>query len=164
MTRLIRLAIVSLFSLATVSPAMAQKPANLAGCVTKDEQTTCDWYWFHKTLDSSRTVAVESSNMDRSTGAQLRNLATSLGKTIAATEEAPDLILEVSPATVSGVDFGPADEEILSLNIYSGAESQRKLVWVETYRGQKDRPWPANVHAVIAQFQRRLSPSRTPSK
>lgn len=134
----------------------AQTPAKLAGCKTEQGQTTCDWYWFQKALDAAHIVKAEYSERDRPTGSQLKDLVKTLGKSVAKDDETPDLTLTVQEAPVAGVDVGPADVEILELRAYSNVNGQKKLVWVETYRGQKDKPWPANVHAAIAQFQQRL--------
>jgi hypothetical protein len=140
----------------TVVSAQAQSPAKLAGCKTDQGQTTCDSYWFQKTLDTAQVVKVEYSERDRATGSQLKDLAKTLGKSVAKEGETPDLTFTVQEAQVAGVDIGPADVEILELRIYSNENSERKLIWVETYRGQKDIPWPANVHAAIEQFLQRL--------
>jgi hypothetical protein len=140
--------------------AQAQPSVN-PGCTTEHGQTTCSWYWFQKSLDTAHIVRAEYGEMDRGTGSQLKDLAKELGKTVAKKDEPADLTLTVVPATISGVDIGPADEEILELRIYSGGNSQGKLIWVETYRGQKDKPWPANVHAAIAQFQDRLAKKKS---
>jgi hypothetical protein len=94
---------------------------------------------------------------DKSTGVQLKELAQKLGKTIVQDGAAPDLTFTVIPATATGIDVSSADKEILELHIYAGDSSQQKLIWVETYIGQKDRPWPANVHATISQFMKRLA-------
>lgn len=139
--------------------AQPQKPSDFAGCTTKDGQTTCNLYWLRKALGEAHTVKAEYGERDRATGAQLKDLAKSLGKTVAAPDEPADLTFTVAPAPASGVDIGPADEEILEFKVFSGSDAQKKLIWVETYRGQKDVPWPANVHAAIEQFRKRLSKS-----
>jgi len=147
-----------------IGTAQPQQPAVLAGCTTKNAQPTCDWYWFRKTLDSAHSVKVKYDPMDRSTGAQLEDLAKTLGKSVAANGETPDLTFTIAPAPTTGIDIGPGDEEILELKVYSDASAPQKLIWVETYRGQKDRPWPANVHAAIEQFRKKVEKSRTPAK
>lgn len=133
--------------------------ADLAGCTTKDGQTVCNLYWLRKTVDAAHTATAEYGERDRATGAQLKDLAKSLGTSVAKRDQAADLTFAIAPAPVSGVDVGPADEEILELKVYTGEDGQRKLIWVETYRGQKDKPWPANVHAAIDQFRKKLSQS-----
>jgi hypothetical protein len=128
-----------------------------AGCTVANRVTTCNWESFRNKMAASHTVRAEYSQMDRSTGSQLKELAKELGKTVANGDDAADLTFAVVPASISGMDIGPADEKILELRIYSGGGSGRgNLVWVETYRGQKDRSWPANVYAAIQQFRERL--------
>jgi hypothetical protein len=139
--------------------AQAPKDADLAGCTKKDGQTVCNLYWLRKTIDAAHTAKADYGERDRATGAQLKDLARSLGKSVAKGNQPADLTFVIAPAPISGVDVGPADEEILELKVYTGEDSQRKLIWVETYRGQKDRPWPANVHAAIEQFRKKLSQS-----
>jgi hypothetical protein len=144
-------------SMSGVVSAQARKPADLAGCTAKDGQMTCNLYWLRKSLGEAHTVKAEYGERDRATGAQLKDLAKSLGKRVAAPNQPADLTFTVAPASVSGIDIGPADEEILELKVFSGSDAQKKLIWVETYRGQKDKPWPANVHAAIEQFRKTLS-------
>ena len=144
----------ALVLLAVVAPA--QTPAKEAGCKSGQGTVTCNWYWFRKSLDAAHIVKAEYKDMDRSTGAQLRDLAKELGKTVAKQDGTADLTFTLTPAAVSGVDIGPADEEILELRVYEGDSSRGKLIWVETYRGQKDKPWPANVHEAIVQFRNHL--------
>ncbi|HTF69277.1 MAG TPA: hypothetical protein VK638_42025 [Edaphobacter sp.] len=131
-----------------------QAPAAI-GCTADRKDTTCDWGSFRAKLASAHVVRAEYGDMDRAAGSQLKELAKELGKTVATKDEPADLTFKVQPASFSGIDIGPADEEILQLLVYSGGRSQ--LVWVETYRGQKDRPWPANVHSAIQQFRERVA-------
>lgn len=153
------LLIASLAMVPLAASAQAPKDADLAGCATKDGQTVCNLYWLRKTVDAAHTAKAEYGERDRATGAQLKDLAKSLGKSVTKAGQPADLTFTIAPAQLSGVDVGPADEEILELKVYSGEDSQRKLIWVETYRGQKDRSWPANVHAAIEQFRKKLSQS-----
>ncbi len=126
------------------------------GCTAEKKDTTCDWGSFRKELASAHVVRAEYGNMDRAAGSQLKELAKELGKTVATKDEPADLTFKVQSASFAGIDIGPADEEILQLLVYSGGSSSQ-LVWVETYRGQKDRSWPANVHAAIQQFRERVT-------
>jgi hypothetical protein len=140
--------------------AFAQTPEHAnPGCQLKDGQTVCSLYWLRKTVDAAHTAKAEYGERDRATGAQLKHLAKTLGKTLTKSDQPADLTFTIAPAPLSGVDIGPADEEILELKVYSGEDAERKLIWVETYRGQKDRSWPANVHAAIEQFRQKLSQS-----
>ncbi|HEX2918839.1 MAG TPA: hypothetical protein VHN81_09975 [Edaphobacter sp.] len=150
---------VSLTLVPFAAAGQSTKDPNLAGCTAKDGQTLCNLYWLRKTVDTAHTAKAEYGERDRATGAQLKDLAKSLGKSLANPDQPADLTFAIAPAPISGVDVGPADEEILELKVYSGEDAQRKLIWVETYRGQKDRPWPANVHAAIEQFRKKLAQS-----
>ncbi|MDE1176468.1 MAG: hypothetical protein PW789_07645 [Edaphobacter sp.] len=152
-----KLTVFAMYSALTLGSFYAQAQTADAGCTIDRGQATCNWTAFRKALDAARTVKPEYRDRDKSTGMQLKELAQKLGKSIANEGATPDLTMTVIPAAASGVDIGPADQEILELHIYAGDSSQQKLIWVETYIGQKDRPWPANVHSTIAQFQQRLS-------
>jgi len=139
----------------------ARAQVSAAGCTSEHGVAKCNWYWFRKDLDAAHVVRAEYGQMDRPTGAQLKELAKGLGKSVATRDESADLTMTVVPAPVSGVDIGPADEEILELRIYEGnSSSEGKLIWVERYRGQRDKPWPANVQQAIQQFEERLKNKR----
>src|ERR1700710_136456 len=104
MTKLIRLKI-PLTLVVAVASVHAQSPAKLAGCKTDHGQTTCDSYWFRKTLDAAQVVKAESSERDRVTGSQLKELARTLGKRVANDGETPDLTFTVQEAPEAGVDI-----------------------------------------------------------
>lgn len=146
----------ALFSTMALGSVSAHAQTNDAGCVIQHDQATCNWTAFRKALDTAKTVKADYRERDKSTGMQLKELAQKLGKTIVQDGATPDLTFTVIPAAATGVDVSSADKEILELHIYAGDNSQEKLIWVETYIGQKDRPWPANVHSTIAQFMKRL--------
>ena len=119
---------------------------------------TCNWISLQSAFDRSRTIALRTEPMDRSTAAQLRRLIAELGKVPAAEGQPADLTFAVVPVPPNGVDMGPNDHELARLLIYapSQASAQGLLLWAETYRGQGDRPWPAQVHALLRQFQERF--------
>lgn len=142
---------VGMFSGATV---VAQQ--DVASCSFDKGAYTCNWSAFKSVLEASRTVAVENEPMDQPTGTQLKELARKLGKTVAAGERRADLTFTVVSADEPGIAIGPADQEILELKMYAGGNSNGKLIWVESYRGQQDRPWGANVHEAIEQFLARF--------
>jgi hypothetical protein len=135
---------------------MWAQASNDAGCAVERNLATCNWTGFRKALNTAQTVKVEYRERDRSTGSQLREMVAKLGKTVARGEDKPDLTVSVIPADTTGIDVSSADKEILELHIYAGDSGVQNLIWVETYVGQKDRPWPANVHATISQFLDRL--------
>lgn len=125
-------------------------------CTVEKQAATCDWRSFREQLASAHLMRAEYNERDRAAGSQLKELVMDLGKTVADQAGTADLTIKVVPASESGVDVGLADEEILQLLVYSGNDSKGPLVWVETYNGQKDRSWPANVHAAIQQFRERI--------
>jgi hypothetical protein len=158
--RIHRLALFTVLLLAiTCSSAHAQHPAAATspGCGVLNGVTTCNWHAFHHLLNSAHIIAVEHGNIDRFTGKQLAELAERLGKTVASPDRPGDLTFVVVPASEHGIDIGPADQPILELQIYSGPTSRGQLLWVETFRGDPDRPWPSSVHSVIEQFEARLA-------
>lgn len=129
-----------------------------AGCVQARGVYTCNWPSFQLAFDRAHTVAIQTGNIDRSTAAQLRKLIAELGKTEAAEGQPADLTFAVAPIDTDGVDFGPMDHDLARLKVYApGASSpQGTLLWAETCRGQGDRPWPAQVHTLLTQFQQRF--------
>jgi hypothetical protein len=149
-------AVVSIVCIGMFS-SVALTQQDVASCTFDKGAYTCNWSAFKDVLQTSRTVAVENEPMDQPTGAQLKELARKLGKTVAVRERRADLTFVVVPADEPGIAIGPADQEILELKIYAGGNSDGKLVWVESYRGQQDRPWGANVHEAVEQFQARFA-------
>ena len=129
------------------------------GCTQAKNIYTCDWETFRRALGAAHTVAVPVSPMDRFTAVQLRELAGALGKSVAAKGQAGDLVFSVLPVDSTGIDFGPRDRPLATLQVYAPEpDSGRKtLLWVETYTGQPDRPWAADVKAVIDQFRKRVN-------
>ena len=94
--------------------------------------------------------------MDLFAAGEIRRLAPSLGLTVVTGEQKPDLILDLEPVDRSGrIDFGPADVPLATLNIYDPAKGtgRHSLIWVETFIGQQDRPWPSVVKGLLQQFQ-----------
>jgi hypothetical protein len=139
--------------------AFAQKPSPTisAGCGILDRVVTCNWPAFRPILQSAHVIAVEHAQIDRFTGRQLEQLVTRLGKTLASPDNPGELTFDIVPTDEHGIDIGPADKPVLQLEVHDGPTSAGKLLWVETLRGDPDRPWPANVHDVIEQFAARLT-------
>jgi hypothetical protein len=159
-SRTYRFVFAILFSTALLSSAaLAQQPAPTisAGCGILDRVVTCNWAAFRPILQSSPVIAVEHAQIDRFTGRQLEQLVTHLGKTLASPDNPGNLTFDIVPTGEHGIDIGPSDKPILQLEVHDGPTSAGKLLWVETLRGDPDRPWPANVHAVIDQFAARLT-------
>jgi hypothetical protein len=158
--RTLRLAFPTVLFLAAIctnTRAQSSAPATSPGCGVLNNVTTCNWHAFHPLLKKSSVIAVEHGNIDRFTGRQLSELAERLGKTVASPDHPGDLTFVIAPATEHGIDIGPADQPIADLQIYAGPTSRGQLLWVETFRGDPDRPWPSSVHSVIDQFEARLA-------
>jgi hypothetical protein len=141
----------------TTPHAQNPAPTTSPGCGVLNGVTTCNWHAFHHLLNRANIIAVEHGKLDRFTGKQLSELAERLGKTVASPDHPGDLTFIIVPATEHGIDIGPADQPIADLQIYSGPTSSGQLLWVETFRGDPDRPWPSSVHSVIQQFEARLA-------
>lgn len=140
--------------------AAAQQPALApdAGCVQHKGAYTCNWSSFKLAFDRAHTVSVETGPMDRSTAGQLRTLVGELGKTNVPQAQPADLTMLLIPMEPNGLNYGPGDHDLATLRIYAPGEGSTHgtLLWAETYRGQGDRAWPAQVHALIRQFQERF--------
>ena len=136
----------------------AAAPAE-GGCTRQKNTYTCDWEAFRRLLPHMHSVTVETQPMDLFTAGQLRRLVSSLGKNVAAQDQPADLTMLLAPVEPSGIDFGPADRPLATLQIYRGNDvtGSRKRLWVETFSGQPDRPWPTTVHSLIEQFEKRMS-------
>ncbi len=129
-----------------------------AGCVQQKGSYLCNWSSFKLAFERAHTVSVETGSLDRSTATQVRTLVGELGKSEVPAGHPADLTMLVIPVDTAGMNIGPADHELATLRIYAPNESSSRgtLLWAETYRGQGDRPWPSQVHALIEQFQGRF--------
>jgi hypothetical protein len=125
--------------------------------VVKKHVRTCNWEAFKQLLSHAQTVAVESPRMERFMNEDLRELAQGLGKTVTTSNTTAELTFTVIPESDDGLVFGPADQDLAQLRVYAGGDSRGPLVWVETYHGQADMPWPAIVGAVVRQFQEHVA-------
>ena len=137
--------------------AGASPPAP-AGCTLAKKIYTCNWTAFEQVFTAAHTVKIETQSLDRSTAAQLRQLATRLGKTVVSNGQPADLTFLLIPIGSDGLYVGPAAEQLATLRIYAPgtASSRGALLWAETYTGEPDRPWPVIAHALIAEFQARF--------
>ena len=143
----------------TCLPGLAQSAVTPdGGCVQNKGTYQCNWSSFKLAFDRAHTVALETQPIDRSTGRQVGTLLDELGKTRLEGQTA-DLTMLVIPMDPSGMNLGPADHDLATLRIYAPREGTARgiLLWAETLRGQGDRPWPAQVHALLMQFQDRFS-------
>ena len=150
--------------LTSAAPVGTAPPAP-AGCTLQKGIYSCNLAAFRQDLAAAHTVAVQTQRLDRSAASQLRQLVQTLGKSVVSTstenEGAPgaDLTFLLIPMENSGVNFGPGDHELATLRVYAPGDGSARgtLLWAETLHGQGDRPWPAQVHALIEQFQGELS-------
>jgi hypothetical protein len=129
-----------------------------AACTLSQDVYTCDWASFQRVFARAQTASVVPERMERYTAIQLRKMAALLGKAVVAPDAQGDVTFEIEEALSHGVAMGPSDRALVRLLVYENhVGTPDKLIWVETFRGQGDRPWEATVHAVIAQFEARFS-------
>jgi hypothetical protein len=155
--RLIPMATLALATALQVPVSHAQQ-ATEPHCTAdkKVEHYLCDAAAFQRRLAKAHAVRVDTDRMDLFGHKQMEKLATDLGKQIAAPGQRPDLIFAIAPIDRSGrIDFGPGDTALATLTIYDPAKGagRRGIIWVETFDGQEDRPWPTIVVDLIRQFQ-----------
>jgi hypothetical protein len=122
-------------------------------CTRSKQVYTCDKASFAATLKQARAIAIEAQPRDQAAAAQLEQLVTSLGKTLA--PGTADLTFRLTPREPSGVLVGPAGGPLAILSVYAQAAdgSRGPLLWFETFTGQPDMRWPSIVYATIQQFQ-----------
>jgi hypothetical protein len=113
----------------------------------------CDHAAFERYLKEAKTVAVESQPSNLATNRALADLVRTLDKT--ETVENADLTFVLIKAPDAGIYFGPNDRELASLHIYARVrqDGRGQLIWVESFNGQPDTPWPTAVHDLIQQFK-----------
>jgi hypothetical protein len=148
-------AFAAIFSL--TAPAQQPAPIVSVGCGVLDGVTRCNWPAFRVVLASAHTIAVDHNQMDRFTGRQLSELVSRVGKNLAGPNNPGDLTFVIVPSGNHGIDIGPAEKDVLQFEVHSGPASDGRLLWLETLHGDPERPWAANVHSVIEQFEARLA-------
>jgi hypothetical protein len=137
------------------TPVRAQAP-EAAACTLKDRVYTCDASSFGKTLAQAKTAAIETHSVDKVAQAQLATLLTKkLGKTVVADGSPADLVFILVPLGETGMSMSPGEVNLGTMQVYAGSAngSRGPLVWVETYAGQEDMPWPAVVRSLVLRFQ-----------
>jgi len=129
----------------------AQSPA--IGCSNDKNHYSCDKARFTKALNAARVVAVETHPLNQVSAGALERLARELGKSVQS--GSADLIFELGALDPDGIYIGPNDRELASLRVFQpGPKGERgQLLWVESFIGQPDMPWPMVVHGVILQFK-----------
>ena len=127
--------------------------ATVFGCSKDKTHYSCNKPAFTKVLKDAKIVAVESKPFDKISAKALQGLARELGKSVQ--PGSADLIFVLEPTDSDGIYFGPNDRELATLRIYShGSKSEHgQLLWVESFVGQPDMPWPTVVHGAIQQFK-----------
>ena len=136
-------------------PAPVQPPSGL-GCVLQfQDHYVCNRPAFQARLERAQTVQVSVARMELFAEQQMTELVQGLGKTEVVKGGKPDLIFELSSIDRSGrIDFGPADVALATLTVYEPVHDGRRRIWVETFDGQEDRPWPGTVVDLIRKFKR----------
>ena len=83
-----------------------------------------------------------------------------LGKSVADSRDGAELIVAVEQPPQAGINFGPGDQCLGQLLVFAHDSSQGdrrgELLWVESFYGQPDRPWPFVVTALVDQFEDRF--------
>jgi hypothetical protein len=134
-------------------PATAANPAQtIATC--EPTGAGCDQTTLRAAVHEARTIAAQAPPRDRVAQAELGRLVHDLGKQLAPPHGAADLTLILSQPQPSGVEIGPGDRDLATLQVYSGRSGQ--LIWVERVRGQGNKPWPAIIGDTLQQFRTSL--------
>ena len=139
-------------ALISAASAPAQSPT-LNSCTLDKGHYACDEAGFAHALKSAKTVAIEAQPFSHASEHALENLVRDLSKT--AQSEPADLTFVLFRPEAQGLFYGPGGRDLAYLRVYAhGTQSERgSLVWVETYSGQPDLPWPAIAHQLVQQFK-----------
>ncbi|HEY1578580.1 MAG TPA: hypothetical protein VGF82_16050 [Terracidiphilus sp.] len=135
-----------MFCIATSISASTQSPIEAHACTLKDHQYQCDKNSFKQVLDATRSVSLEVPRLHAASLNHMERLARVLGKTVR-TDSGLRLVL--APAESDGIYYGPTDRELGSIRAWYG----NKLLWIESYNGQPDTPWPIVVNHLTEQFR-----------
>ncbi|MGI4853613.1 MAG: hypothetical protein ACRYF4_06145 [Janthinobacterium lividum] len=135
-------------------PAQQHTP----GCTLDfQDHYRCDLSAFQTRLAASHTVRVDTDRLDLFASRRVQDLIGTLGKTVITSAQRPDLIFDLSPVDRSGqVDLSPANVALATLSVYDPARGsgKRGLIWVETFDGTTDRPWPGVVIELLDKFKK----------
>lgn len=134
----------------------AQVRIETHACSLKDHQYLCDKASFAGVLKAVPAVSVEVPRLHSSSLRQMEDLARSLGKTVQANSS---LRLVLASADPGGIYYGPSDRELGTIRAWYG----NRLLWVESYTGQPDTPWPIIVDHLTAQFRKTFKNAATGS-
>lgn len=152
--------LVVLFAL--FSPALAltqQQPPPTVDCSLESGHYTCTRSVLLHRFAEAHTVAIATEPRSRMAQAQLTHFIESLDKQVVPDGQQADITLHLVRAPSDGVEVGPSDMDLATLRVFWSRHGNDRshLIWVETYRGQVDRPWPAVVNGLTSQFQKTLS-------
>ncbi|WP_212733211.1 hypothetical protein [Terriglobus roseus] len=154
-----RMTVVATLALATIMMPLSRAQQAVEPHCTADkkvEHYLCDAPAFQRRLSKAHTVRVDADRMDRFGRKEMEKLVADLGKQVVSEGQRPDLIFDIAPIDRSGrIDFGPGDTALATLTVYDPAKGagRRGIIWVETFDGQEDRPWPTVVVDLIRQFK-----------
>ena len=148
-------------ALGTVSAAAQGRASGQQACVLDKGIYTCSHHAFAAELRSARNIYMVPAPHDGASDEALKDLAHRLAKRV----DGPDSDLTfMIVKTDRTIYIGPSDTELATLRIY-GRPSQNAatadgeqvprgpVLWVESYRGQPDIPWPAVTHNLVEQFE-----------
>ena len=138
----------------SIAPALLSQAAPTPGCTVEENYYHCNQAAFLATLNETRTIAFESRPFDQATTNSLGKLVRTLNKT--AVTNSGDLTLVLIKSQAEGIFFGPSDRQLASLLVYSGNPQKKRLIWIETFKGEPDLVWPIVVFDIIRQFKTNL--------
>lgn len=128
--------------------APAQLRVQTHSCTLNGNQYGCDKQSFAEVLKTAATVSVDAPRLDPASTKAMDKLAQALGKSVRSGSE---LRLVLAQSGSSGIYYGPSDRELATIRAYYGTPG--KLLWVESYYGQPDTPWPIVVNRLTQQFR-----------
>jgi hypothetical protein len=139
--------------LLSIAPSIRSQALSTPGCTIEKGFYQCNRTAFLAALREAKTVAVESRPFDQATTISLSKLARSLNKT--EISGSPDLTFVLIRAQAEGVFFGPSERELASFLVYSrgSQESEKRIIWIETFDGEPNLVWPIVVYDIIRQFK-----------
>jgi hypothetical protein len=149
--------VLSFLPLGAVAQAGPEPQPQAKSCVLQKNVYTCSWELFAPALAAAKTIAVGSQPLNPEAEAQLKKLVTALGRT-EATEASADLTFVIFPGDDSGMFFGPDGRDLGTLRVFGRMRDGARgpLLWVETFHGQPDIPFPAAVFELTEQFKARV--------
>ena len=136
--------------------AQAPQPARTGCTLDFQDHYRCNRDAFQQRLAAAHTARVDTDRLDLFAHTRTQQLVESLGKTVAAPEQRPDLVFDLAPIDRTGqVNLSTAAVALATLTVYdtSLGTGARSRIWVETIDGDADKPWPGIVTDLIRKFQ-----------